>query len=293
MIADVDSSLAALLAVELGKPLPFDVSFALPGKDFKPMSETKPTLNCYLYDIREDRDLRDVEPRIRRGAEGTLEKFYPPARVRLTYCLTAWSPAKGPPAVDPVTEEHTLLGNVLRILLKYPVLPPQARVGALAGQDLPPPTSVILPEDMRSNRDFWNAVGSALRPALDYGITVALTYQDDTTGPMVQTVRLGVAPIAPGARPPAPPTSTAPSGAVGGTVWDAASPPRPVASAWVRIQETGQTAVTDEGGHFIFDRLIPGDYTLAVRAVGFREGSRPVHVPPQAGGGFDLRLVLL
>jgi hypothetical protein len=79
---------------------------------------------------------------------------------------------------------------------------------------------------------------------------------------------------------------------IGGTVRDSSTPPNPIASAWVRVNETGQTYVTDEAGQFLIAQIDGGNYTLTVRAVGFKEGSRSIKVP-QPGGLYDVSLTPL
>jgi hypothetical protein len=79
---------------------------------------------------------------------------------------------------------------------------------------------------------------------------------------------------------------------IGGTVTDSATPPTPVGSAWVFVQETGRTYVSDADGHFRIDGLGAGSYTLSVRAVGFEEASRGISVP-QPDGIYDVRLLKL
>jgi hypothetical protein len=108
MISDFDRTLEQLLEREFGTPLPFDMSFAMPDKDFAPMSSDKNTLNCYLYDISEDRELRSVEPSVRRNSEGIVETSPAPARIKLSYCITAWSPAQTTPGIAPELDEHIL-----------------------------------------------------------------------------------------------------------------------------------------------------------------------------------------
>ncbi|HEY7313294.1 MAG TPA: Pvc16 family protein [Gemmataceae bacterium] len=279
MFDDVDHTLEKLLEIAFGTPLSFNVSFAIPDKNFKPTD--KITLNCYLYDIRENRELRSIDPTLVRNSDGTIEKLYPPLRVKLSYCITAWSPAQPSPSVEPAVEEHKLLGQVLQKLVLYPTLPAEALQGSLVGQDPPLPTTIILPEDMKANRDFWNAVGGALRPALDFSITTSLPFDAPVKGPMMTTARLQIGPQ------PA-------VYSIGGSVRSTAAPPQPVAGAWVRVQETGQTDVADADGHFRFAALVPGAYTLAARAVGFHDASPlSITVPPQPHSSYDIQMTPL
>ncbi|HZR41104.1 MAG TPA: Pvc16 family protein [Ktedonobacteraceae bacterium] len=269
VISDLDKTLEQLFQLEFGNPLPVDLSFSLPDKNFKPLSQSKSTLNCYLYEINEDRELRSNEPILRRNADGTIDRLPPPVRVKLSYCITAWSPAQATPGGGPEMDEHTWLSLALQVLLKYPLLPASILQGSLGKQEPLPYTTTILPDSSKATSDFWSAIGGQLRPSLEYKVTIALPYQQPATDPMVTTLGLGL-------------TGDQPFYTIGGTVWDTKASPGPIASAWVRLDQTGQVAVSDELGRFLFEHIAAGNYSLTVRAVGFQEGKRTISVPAQS-----------
>jgi hypothetical protein len=272
VIHEFDAALTRLLQVEFGKPLPFDVSFAVPNHEFAPVSSERATLNCYLYEVAEDRALRNLEPFHRPAGGGIVRTERPPARVRLSYCLTAWSPAARDGGRDPALDEHALLGAVMMALLRHPTLPATVLEGGLAGTE-PIPTAFIVSEGLKS-RDFWNAVGGTLRPALEYTATISMPFERPVTAPMAASITVEV-------------LGGSPLHTIGGIVRTAADPAQAIAGAWVRLSETGETAVTDSSGAFRIARLRGGEYTIAARAVGFREATRTVRVP---GGDYDLQL---
>ena len=290
MIDDLDRSLRRLFELEFGSPLPFDVSFAIPDKAFKPVSTQRSTLNCYLYDIRENRDLRDVGRYLERHAGGVYSLESAPCRVKASYCITAWSPAEVTPSIDPHLDEHNLLAAVLRVLLRHPEFPKPALIGTLVGQKLPLPTQIAQPDSARNSGDFWNAIGGQLRPSLEYGVSLALDYQAAEDGPLVTAVRASVGSRDGMARRLTPPPDTL--HVVGGTVWSGGPAATPVSGAWVRIDETGELTVADTAGQFVVQHVVPGLYTLRVRATGFQEASRPLPVP-LATGSYDIHLVPL
>jgi hypothetical protein len=287
MISDLDRTIEQLLKLDFGSPLPFDLSFTIPDKNFSPVTNTKNTLNCYLYDIRDDRELRSVAPILTRNSDGTVTKDYPPARIKLTYCITAWSPAQLTPGVEPAIDEHTLLGQVLMTLLRYPTLPPGVLVGALVGQNPPLPSLTALQDNSKVGGDFWTAIGGQMRPSLDYSVTISMAYQPVSSSPMVTLARLASVQI--GGDQPGTGDGFL---MVAGTVTDSQVLPNAIAGAWVRVNQTGQTFVTDANGHFIVDHMAAGNYTLTVRAVGFKEGNRAITVP-QPDGNYDVSLVPL
>jgi hypothetical protein len=274
MIQDVDLSVEALLKLELGNPLPFDLSFAIPDDTFAPVSNMRPTLNCYLYDIRENRDLRSLEVRMHRTGTGTIYAEPAPVKVQVSYCITAWSPAQAGGGVTPVSDEHRLLGQVTQALLRHPELPDGALVGSLAGQEPLPSTNVIIADPLRRVGEFWSAVQGKLRPSLDYAVTFGMPTVDPFDGPMVtgitSLVRIGAAPgdqlqIA------------------SGVVQTDDAVPVPIADAWIRVVETRRTYTSDASGEFVIDRIAPGLYTLIARAVGYQEGSAQLRVPTTTG----------
>jgi Pvc16 N-terminal domain/Carboxypeptidase regulatory-like domain len=282
MIDDLDNSIEQLLqlgTVGLGKPLPFDLSFAIPDKNFTTVSKTRRTLNCYLYEINEDRDLRNMETVFTRKGDGTVTREFPPARIKFSYCITAWSPAQPGSGLDPEHDEHNLLGVVLRVLLQYPALPANALAGVLSGQTPLPSTTIALPDTSKATSDFWSAIGGQLRPSLDYKVTCALPYQDISSGPMVRAIRTDL-------------TNEAPYYTIGGNVHDSSASPAPVMGAWVRVNETDMSYVTDALGNFIIERIAGGTYTLTARANGFKDASRLLNVPPQQSDGSTYDIVL-
>jgi Pvc16 N-terminal domain/CarboxypepD_reg-like domain len=279
VISDLDKTLKQMFQSEFGTSLPFDLSFAIPDRVFTPVTNTHTTLNCYLYEINEDRELRSVAPILQRNIDGTIGKEFPPARIKLSYCITAWSPAHPTPDGEPQLDEHTLLSQVLEVLLRYPTLPAGILQGTLVGQDPLPLTTVVLSDTSKSTSDFWSAIGGQLRPSLDYNVTVSLTYQAPSKGPMVTTMVTSFG-------------NEGPFYTIGGTVRDSITPPNALASTWVRVNETGQTYVTDENGNFLIEKIAAGAYTLTVRAVGFKEGGRSIQVP-QHDGLYDVSLTLL
>ena len=283
MIDDLDRSLEKLLQLELGSPLPFDLSFTIPDKAFTPVSAVRNTINCYLYDLRENRELRSVAPYVERLPGGQVQRKYPAERVQASYCITAWSPAMVTAGINPPQDEHKLLADVLRVLLRYPELPAGVLVGTLAGQTPAPPTVVIQPDATKIVNDFWTAIGGQLRPSLDYRVSLALDYRDKISGPMVTTQvnRFSQADL-----PSAPDEQIQ----IGGRVTNSAVPPKPVAGAWVRLDAGGLTAVSDDDGRFIFQGVVRGAHVLNVRAVGFADATRAIQVP-EPSGHYDLTVV--
>ena len=160
MLNDVDESLRNLLRAEALEGTDVEVVLDAPTRDWA-ARRNAPTVDVYLYDIREDLprreygqiDVLDDNGRIT-GRRQPLKFF------KLSYLVTAWTQRP--------EDEHRLLAAVLGCFLRYPRLPPDLLTGPLAGELLPIPLSVALPlpED-RSISDVWSALGGELKPSID------------------------------------------------------------------------------------------------------------------------------
>src|SRR5262245_26107611 len=113
MIDDLDKTLETLLKRELLPALVSQVaiSFATPDHDFPPSSVALPAVDLFLYDVRENHELRSNEWLIDRRGDGVTRQ-QPPVRVDCSYLITAW-PSPGQPS--PIQDEHRLLGAVMLV----------------------------------------------------------------------------------------------------------------------------------------------------------------------------------
>lgn len=172
MIKDLDETLAVLLKRELPRTLAdqIQVSFGAPDDQFPPSSVTLPAVDLFLYDIRENMDLRSNEIYVDRS-NGTATKTAAPVRIDISYLITAW-PSQS--VADPSEDEHQLLGEVIKALLRYRTLPQDVLQGSLMGQDLPLPVSALQPGRLQSLGEFWQALGGKPKAALNYTVTLAV-----------------------------------------------------------------------------------------------------------------------
>jgi hypothetical protein len=172
MIDDLDKTLEELLKRELPSPLAGQVTitFATPDHDFPPSSVALPAVDLFLYDVRENHELRSNEWTIDRRGDGVTRRL-PPARVDCSYLITAW-PSPGQPS--PIQDEHRLLGAVMQVLLRHATIPAAVLQGSLADQDLPLPTSALQTGQLQSMAEFWQALGGRPRAALNYTVTIGV-----------------------------------------------------------------------------------------------------------------------
>lgn len=186
MIRDLDDTIQALLETRAapGSELSgADISFDLPDAEWR-TGLTGLTVNCYLYNVQENRDLRTNEPLLQRSADGTqAARRRPPVRVDCAYCITAWSPATD----ESVLEEHRLLSQVLLVLLRNPTIPADVLQGSLVGQIPPYPTVIASPDGVKNQPDFWGALDQQLKPSLNYIVTLAMML-DEVPPPLTRVV---------------------------------------------------------------------------------------------------------
>ncbi|HSO93026.1 MAG TPA: DUF4255 domain-containing protein [Candidatus Dormibacteraeota bacterium] len=160
MIQDVDESLRALVKREALNGSKADVAFDAPNKDWSSRRNT-PTVDLYLYDIREDVEQREVMWQDVRNPEGLIvERRPPPRRFKLSYLVTAWTQRP--------EDEHRLLSGVLSCFLRNQTMPNDVLSGSLVEATQPITLSIALPPPQdRSISDVWSALGGELKPSLD------------------------------------------------------------------------------------------------------------------------------
>ena len=179
MIHEVDSALRALIEREAIGTSDVEVVFDAPTREWAGRRNA-PTIDVYLYDIRED---------LRRRERGLLNEYdenvrviarhLPPRHFKLSYLVTAWTQRP--------EDEHRLLSSLLSCFLRFDALPADLLTGPLAELALPVPVTVGLPppED-RAFADVWSALGGELKPSLDVVVSAPIdTGQRYEAGPPV------------------------------------------------------------------------------------------------------------
>ncbi len=185
MFDDLDRTLTGLLkqALPSGVVEQVSISFAPPDNSFPPSSVSLPAIDLFLYDIRENRELRNREWEVERRSDGTTMKKRAPIRVDCSYLITAW-PSMA--SSTPVFDEHMLLGEVMKVLLRYPTIPGEILQGGLKGQQPSLPAVTIQPGQLQSMGEFWQALGGKPKAALNYTVTIGVEpFTPEETGPLV------------------------------------------------------------------------------------------------------------
>jgi Pvc16 N-terminal domain/Carboxypeptidase regulatory-like domain len=276
MFQDLDSTLDAIVndpdAPGLLKEA--EVSFETPDRDYAPAMTT---LNLFLHEVSENRDLRDPEP-IYLLEHGTYKRRSPPLRIDCCYLVTAWSAKSG---AHRAAEEHQLLGQALAWLSRFGTIPEEYLRGSLVGQPYPPPTLVAQVDGRHAASEFWSALGIAPRVVFRTVVTIALDLDLETiVGPEVVSREVRVGERRAGLESVF---------AIGGTVRDAASKALIVA-ATVRLEPLARGVQTDASGRYRFSALRAGAYTLVASADGFETQNLPVEVPGRRPNAYDVEL---
>jgi len=185
MIADLDRTLKEMLITK-AQDKDLDIRFEAPDDQFAP---NLPAVNLFLYDVRENVDLRSNEWQANRDLRGNITQTPPPVRVDCAYLITAWA--------GDVESEHRLLSEIMRILLQHPSIPKELLQGDLANQSLPLPTVTLQSGHLQSMGEFWQALGGRPKAALHYTVTVSLDVFEPEEIETVPAVRETVIAIRP------------------------------------------------------------------------------------------------
>ncbi|HWD72498.1 MAG TPA: DUF4255 domain-containing protein [Actinomycetota bacterium] len=180
MIQDIDESLRAVVRRDVLDGANVEISFEAPTRDWA-VRRNAPTLNLYLYEIREDLQRREVQFEERRDANGVvIERRLPARKFKLSYLITAWTQRP--------EDEHRLLSAVLSCFIAFDALPTEVLQGDLAEQGEPIRTTIALPRPPdRPVSDVWTALGGELKPSLDLIVTAPVeTGRGRHVGPLVR-----------------------------------------------------------------------------------------------------------
>jgi hypothetical protein len=287
VIHDLDRTLETFLRAELPADLrDVAISFAPPDDKFPPAGTSLPAISMFLSTVQENRDLRATEPIVSRvGADQLVRR--PPARIDCIYLACAFSNAETRPEED----EHRILGELMRTMLRFREIPSAALHGSLQDQVIPIRITSPMPSSRDAGIELWQAFKARPRAALHYTVTISVDPAVPTyPQPPVVAVRTSGATGEP-SRPYGVDTFSAPV-AIKGHVVDAVTS-QPLAGAlveltafpdafaahleslasrhasvWARMMERPDRALSRPDGSFAFLSLPEGDFSLRVTLPG-------------------------
>lgn len=261
-IADLDEALRTLLRRELSRHgfEGVEIAFDAPAKEWSGKL-TGPTVNLFLYDLREATDRAVATPSERRG-NGIAIVTDPPLHLELTYAVTAWTKA--------VEDEHRLLSQALAVLFSYSEIPTDVIGESIAMTLSRAEMSVGRPREEKA--DFWTSVGGQYKASID--LVVQIVIESGATmvrGPEVRTTSVRTL------LSDAPKRTMEELHRLGGTVSDADG--LPIAGAWIALPDQGRWTASNGHGRFDFARLQVGEHRVLARTADGREAEATVSVP--------------
>ena len=285
MLNDLDETIKQVLIRAGGgvfDPSAVDISFDIPNREWS-TGMLRPTINCYLFDIHERRNLREEGWRVEGRGRDEARRARPLLFYDISYLITAWT--------EDVEDEHYLLWQALAALSRFPILNDphiylddelldnslvarapidparprlvdclQGALAAYAGREGAPPiyTSVAQLEGvLKSPGEFWTALENQLKPSLNYVVTLAMDRQAMRAGPPVRAtgIQLRV------------PEASAEQGFRVDQVFRVA-PGTTTTGVAVTIVDRGVTVRSDEQGVFRMPGLPPGRYLVSAQLGG-------------------------
>lgn len=286
MLTDLDETLKQLL-IQKGSvsPSAVDIRFDAPAQDRSGAGD-RPSINLYLYDIRENVEQREVYWDTIKEGENRVRIARRPLRIDLSYMVTCQA--------QNVADEHRLLWQVLETFFRNSPLPDVLLQGNLQYLLRPAQTRIAQPDDLAVGPvNLWRLAQTQPAPFFNVVVTVELDLNDVRIEPLVfsRELKLGhrqVARDAEGHEYPAErlePSWEAAPVQLGGMVHNGGE--EPLVGVAVRLITTtpdghpvqvGASALTDESGHYRFPSVPPGDYNLVVEAPGHAPVQRPLCV---------------
>jgi hypothetical protein len=271
VISELDETIKQLL-IKKGSidAASVDINFETPKREWS-ASISRPTVNIYLYDIRENHELRGTEWFIGKGTDGRPSRKKNASRIDLSYLITVW-------ATD-IGDEHRLLWHVLQTLFRHPIVPEDVLVGELAKQDYPIETKTAQPDGLFSSpSDFWAALDNEIKPSFNFVVTVPMDLEIKFTAPEVRSAIIKVKP---------PDGEAEVMVQVAGVVHKSGKPDQLVTDAVMVAREAGMTTRSDNLGRYSFSGMPEGKHTIEVIIKGKKIKETVITVP---GSGYDLEI---
>lgn len=178
MIHEVDEAIRRLFAAGDVPGDQGELAFEAPTTEWT-SRRNGPTVNVFLYDIREDLTRRHAGAVEVHNEDGELRGWRGVARwFELSYLVTAWTARP--------QDEHRLLSQALSCMVRSERLAPDWLTGSLAELGLSVALQVAGPvTEGGAASDVWSALGGELKPAINLKVTSPLAGDWTPAGPPV------------------------------------------------------------------------------------------------------------
>ena len=239
------------------------------------------SLNLYLYDIRINKKIPSNSRQIKRHFDESrqvAEISKSPNWFDISIVVTA--------SDRTVLGEHQLLSETLLLLIRSQTLHEEFLTPDLRGHGNlslsvtdNPPISI---------ESIWSSLSVPIRPAIYLTVTVPFNVWRTTTVPLVTERRFGVnnSASATGSRTETKVQRVAIAGIVKNILNS-----KPLKRVEVVLEGTEKSTISNKEGHFIFENLILGDYTLRLRRSGYQSKSYKVFVGEESYVSQEILLV--
>lgn len=292
MLQDLDETIRQLLVAQIPiKNGDVDIKFHQPKREWSSRL-TRPTINFFMYDLRENVILRRHQWETMNNGNGNgrttntaarhiARMKRSPFRLDCHYMITVW-------ATEP-EDEHQLLSNTMLALFRFPVLPQDSLVGSLQEQPYEIQARLAAHDKLTNPAEVWGALDNEIRPSISYIVTLAFDPWSEKEVPLATTfiLRTGQSSLPEDERLNEDGLSSE-MNYIRGYVTAAEAPQ---INMRVSIKGTSYAAVTDEDGRFAFGGLPNGEYTLIAWPADSQPLEKPISIPAQQGN-YDIDLSL-
>ena len=271
MFNDVDETLKQYFTAELPiSPGELDVSFERPTREWSGRL-SRPTLNCFMYDIRERKLFRDEPPAILPNGKGGFLRQRAAPRIDLTYMITAWA--------READDEHRILARTLAAMYRSGEIPERHFQGALVDSTCAVLARIETSDHLAKPADMWGVLDNELHTSLVWVITAPLEAFAPVEGPIVRTRELRFGTL----DEPWRETNLQ----VAGTVYKKGDPSALIAGVQIALEGTAMRVTTGEDGRFAFPGVQAGERVLRFESGDGRTGEQAVTVP---SASYDIEL---
>jgi Pvc16 N-terminal domain len=164
--------------------VPVELSFEVPNSDFVSGLGSKPVIDLYLYRLQEKQSVRYSENYQKLANPNNCKHLIGrrPRFVELFYAVTVWMRSHK----NAILTEHNLMSRVLQGIGKYEFVPKTYLEAT--GFDVDPyglPIIFFGEDPLRSQSEFWSALGSTPKPMIPLSLTVPVSLHEPIETPVV------------------------------------------------------------------------------------------------------------
>ncbi|MEM7536647.1 MAG: DUF4255 domain-containing protein [Chloroflexota bacterium] len=240
-----------------------DISFEQPTRSWSSRL-SRPSINIFMHDIRENASLRGLNPIYNTEYYGTSHASVSmrPVAFNIHYVITAW-------ANEP-SDEHRILSRIMAVLVRERQMPDD-----LLSTYLPEYTEtgvqfmVAQYETKINPRDMWTVMDNEIRPSVDLIATISINPYEELIVPLVRSLDISTSATDPFSTINGNTISTSQFFTVSGTLVGAEN----YEQIQVMVEEIALDVAVNSLGQYVIQHMREGIYTLLITA----DGSEFIH----------------